>query len=328
MEKLQSKFKTLRPKTGGIFSGGIRNTDFTTEIHGAAGGASVRRILSDWLPLSQYSRILWVADTQREDGKWDTAVDHSGQHEKGKIDLSYKDQEARDDVDYDSGVPKVNGVISLDYGEIAYYNNPDPDKEKVRANLVNQAITFIDERLKADKPLQVRWAMFYLGKRKAKEGVPVLLKYLDYRYTTCGVLEESYPAVRALTQIGQPAADAAFDALVGKDQSDLRVRLLAAVVGAVDGPKPAKDRLEKARSLVPKTTPRKKRLQLAVKWLEDEKNKPHSAEPGNRRRQRPCRQRTAPALLEAGVGAGEVVVARVYRFRDPLRVYRNRRRAE
>ena len=117
---------------------------------------------------------------------------------------------------------------------------------KLRVNLVNQAITFIEERLKANKPLQVRWAMFYLGKRKAKAGVPVLLKYLDYRYTTCGILEESYPAVRALRQIGQPAADAAFDALVGKEQSDLRVRLLTAVVGAVEGEKTAHDRLEKA----------------------------------------------------------------------------------
>jgi hypothetical protein len=127
--------------------------------------------------------------------------------------------------------------------------------------------TIIDERLHADKPLQVRWAMLYLGKRKAKAGVPVLIKYLDYRYTTCGILEESYPAVRALTQIGKPAADAAFDELVGKEQSDLRVRLLTAVVRAVDGPKPARDRLEKALAGA-ECNAQKKRLQLALKLLE------------------------------------------------------------
>jgi hypothetical protein len=143
----------------------------------------------------------------------------------------------------------------------------------VRVNLISQAITFIDERLHADKPLQVRWAMLYLGKRKAKAGVPVLLKYLDYRYTTCGILEESYPAVRALTQIGNPAADAAQDELVGRDQSDLRVRLLTAVVGAVDGPASARKRLEKAQAGA-ECGAQKQRLKLALKWLEGEKEWP------------------------------------------------------
>src|SRR5665213_169729 len=230
VEKLQrTSFENLHPKMGGVFSGGIGGYDFTTKIYCSTGGASVRRVLTDWLPLSHYTRTLWIAETQRTDGKLETGVDHlGGQHGDGKVDLSpYEGQETRDDIDYESGAPKFNGVIPFDYGQIAYYNNPDRDKEKLHVNLVSQAITFIDERLKADKPLQVRWAMFYLGKRKAKEGVPVLLKYLDYHYTTCGILEESYPAVRALTQIGQPAADAAFDELVGKDQSNLRVRLLA-----------------------------------------------------------------------------------------------------
>jgi hypothetical protein len=267
----QTSLDNIRPKMQVAFSGGVRFTDQITEIHCSTRGALARRVLTDWLPLSQYSRILWISVTRRIDGKLDTDVDHLGQYGNGKIDLSpYKGQEATDDLDYESGAPKVNGVISFDYGEIAYRNNPDPDKEKVRVNLVNQAITFIDERLHADKSLQVRWAMFYLGKRKAKAGVPVLLKYLDYRYTTCGILEESYPAVRALTQIGKLAADAAFDELVGKDQSDLRVRLLTAVVRAVDGAKPARDRLEKALAGA-ECGAQKQRLQLALKWLKDEK---------------------------------------------------------
>jgi hypothetical protein len=272
VEKLQRMFLgDLRPKMGGAFSGFIRITDIITEIHCSTRGASARRVLTDWLPLSQYNRILWIAKTRLINGKLDTEVDHLGQHGDWKIDLSpYKGQESRDDVDYDSGAPLVNGVIPFDFGEIAYYNNPDPDKEKVRVNLISQATTFIDERLHADKPLQVRWAMLYLGKRKAKAGVPVLLKYLDYHYTTCGILEESYPAVRALTQIGKPASDAAFDELVGKDESDLRVRLLAAVVRAVDGPRPARDRLEKALAGA-ECDAQKKRLQLALKWLQDEK---------------------------------------------------------
>jgi hypothetical protein len=272
VEKLQSTFKNLRPRTEIEIGGFGRGDDDITKIHCSTPGASVRRVLTDWLPLSQYCRVLWIAQTRQMDGKWETDVDHLGKNGEGKIDVSQlKEDERRDDIDFESGAPKVNGVIPFDYGEIAYRNNPDPDKEKVRVNLVNQAVTFIDERLKADKPLQVRWAMFYLGKRKAKEGVPVLLKYLDYRYTTCGILEESYPAVRALTQIGKPAGDAAFDELVGKDQTDLRVRLLTAVVRAVDGPKPARDRLEKALAGADGGA-QKKRLELALKWLEEEKD--------------------------------------------------------
>ena len=144
---------------------------------------TVRRILTDCTPLSQYTRIIWVSETRREDGKLATDIQYLGRISA----ISPKEREA---IYSDDRVQKVNGAVPFDYGEIAYYNNPDPDKVKLRVNLVNQAITFIDERLKANKPLQVRWAMFYLGNRKAKAGVPVLLKYLDYRYTTCGILEE------------------------------------------------------------------------------------------------------------------------------------------
>ena len=204
------------------------------------------------------------------DGDLGYTVDYLGQTGNKKIVVGRRKLKRGGEVPDEGETLLVNGVIPFDYGEIAYRNNPDPDEDKVRVNLVNQAITFIDDRLKTNKPLQVRWAMFYLGKRKAKEGVPVLLKYLDYHYTTCGILEESYPAVRALRQIGQPAADAAFDALVGKEQSDLRVRLLTAVVGAVDGAKPAKDRLEKALAAA-QDDAQKKRLRLALKSLEGEK---------------------------------------------------------
>ncbi len=126
-------------------------------------------------------------------------------------------------------------MIPFAFGEIAYRNNPDPDKDKGSINLIHQAAAFIDERLDADRPLQVRWAMLYLGKRKAEEGIPTLLKHLDYRYTTCGLLEESYPAVRALTQIGKPAAEAAFLELLTQDESPLRSRLLKHVVNSVHG---------------------------------------------------------------------------------------------
>jgi hypothetical protein len=272
--KIVRKLPNINLHTGSVFGvgGGIVDmSDSKTKVHVSTSGSSVRRVLTDWLPLSHYNRILWTSVATRVDGgDLDYMVDYPGQIGDGKVYVRPRRLKTGGEVDAQSGIPLVNGIIPFDYGETAYYQIPDLDEEKARVILVNQAVTFIDERLHADKPLQVRWAMFYLGKRKAKEGVPVLLKHLDYRYTTCGILEESYPAVRALTQIGQPAADAAFDELVGKDQSDLRVRLLAAVVGAVEGPKPAQDRLEKALTSA-KDDAQKKRLQLAVKSLEDEK---------------------------------------------------------
>ena len=239
-------------------------SDFSTKIHCSTPGASARRVLTDWLPLSHYDRILWVANTQRVDGELDTNVVYFGKFP------SILDEKEMGNIDFGVVASKVNGVIPFDFGEIAYCNNPDPDKEKLRVNLVYQATTFIDGRLQADMPLQVRWAMLYLGKRKAADGIPVLLKHLDYQYTTCGVLEESYPAVRALTMIGKPAADAALDELVHKDGTDLRVRLLQAVIRAVNDYQPTHELLEKALAAA-KDDQQKKRLELALKLLEDEK---------------------------------------------------------
>jgi hypothetical protein len=161
-------------------------------------------------------------------------------------------------------------VTSFAYGEVAYCNNLDPDVAKADNALVDQAVTFIKERLEADKPHQVRWAMLFLGKREAEEGIPVLLKYIDYRYTTCGVLEESYPAVRALTQVGKPAADAALDELTARDQSELRGKLLYQVVRAVNGYFPTQEMLE-ARIAGAKDEAQKKRLQRALDLLREEK---------------------------------------------------------
>jgi hypothetical protein len=79
VEKLQqTSLENLHPKRGGTFSGGIWGNDISTEIHCSTRGASARRVLTDWLPLSHYSRILWIAETRRIDGKLDTDVNHNG----------------------------------------------------------------------------------------------------------------------------------------------------------------------------------------------------------------------------------------------------------
>jgi hypothetical protein len=107
-------------------------TDSSTEIHCSTAGASIRRILTDWIPLSQYERILWIADSRQIDGRLETDVQYLGPRGDGPVSLftSKNDQEKRDVIDYLSGVPKVNGVISFKYGEVAYFNNFDSDKEE------------------------------------------------------------------------------------------------------------------------------------------------------------------------------------------------------
>jgi len=256
--------------------------DFTTQMNIDTRGQKdrVRSLLTDYMPLSRYSRLLWCAETHPGRGGSVTDIHYSG-GETDEIEFStytYNEQRAtlydphpirRADVDCRTGTPMVDGVIPFTFGQIAYCNNPDPDKVKLRVNLDKLAAIFIDERLRADNPLQVRWAMLYLGKRKAESGIPVLLEHLDYRYTTCGVLEESYPAVRALTMIGKPAGDAALKELLDEDESDLRVRLLTAVVRAVNGYHPTHDMVEKALA-APKDDKQKKRLEQALKLLREE----------------------------------------------------------
>ena len=274
VDRLHEKcFEELETRTA--FLGGgwppARPPD-STPIVCSARQAAVRRILSDYLPLSQYGRILWLAESRSEDDKLRTTIQYlGGDSYDGPIRLctAPSDGLAQPAIDFRTGTPMVNGVIPFDYGEIAYRNNPDPDKEELTVNLNDEAIQFINERLDADRPLQVRWAMFYLGKRKAKEGIPVLLKHLDYQYTTCGVLEESYPAVQALTMIGEPAAAATFKELTDKGATDLRVRLLSRVLRNVKGVDAAYKDVKKALDGATDDK-QKRRLELALRFLNEE----------------------------------------------------------
>src|SRR5258708_15335356 len=99
-----------------------------TQINCSASELSVRRILSDFVPLSQYERILWVSETKRKDGELETRVQYLGPagREVWLPDVAREPLEA-EAVDYRTGVHKLNGVIPFDAGEIAFRNNPDPD---------------------------------------------------------------------------------------------------------------------------------------------------------------------------------------------------------
>jgi len=154
-------------------------------------------------------------------------------------------------------------------GETVYVQARDTFGPNPEDNSAEQAIRFIRTRMKANNPLQVRWAMLFLGKVKAAEGIPVLLEYLDYRYTTHGIVEESYAALKALRQIGKPAAEAARKELA-KEQSDLRTELLCRVVLSVEGKEKGLETLAAERHRLPDAKSLE-RLDKALQALRKEK---------------------------------------------------------
>ena len=76
--------------------------------------------------------------------------------------------------------------------------------------------------------------MLYLGKWRREEAIPLLLKHLDYKYTTCAIPEESYPALLALAEIGKPALRAAEEAIAG-EANPRRLELLCRLIDGMEG---------------------------------------------------------------------------------------------
>jgi hypothetical protein len=229
-------------------------TDFdNTKVRCVAKEQPVRRLFTDCIPLSRYERIIWLAGVElKKGGGYKVGVQYLGQMEHP--------------------IPhagRFRGKVDFEAGEVIYANTVRTSGAKPHEDPVHSAMRFIREQMKEREPRQVRWAMFYLGKVKAEEGVPLLLKYVDYRYTTCGMVEESYPAVRGLTEIGQPAVQAALNALA-REPNALRARLLTRVIlnvsGAKDGAKQVQEVAEQADADV------RQRLQTALQYwaAEDE----------------------------------------------------------
>jgi hypothetical protein len=209
-------------------------SDSTTRVTVAAKGLTTRSILTNFLPLSRYSRVLWGATTEvLKEGRTDALL-----------------------VDCQTGVPKPGwtrtlaagtqvvyvslwrsvksedtpstSLVPFSEGEDALYRNAK-SPEAVAA-----AIDYINAQMKTESPFQVRWAMFYLGKQGVPEAVPLLLEHLAYKYTTCGVLEESYPAALALSMMGKQGSEAALKAM-NAETDGLRLKLLCRVVLLVEG---------------------------------------------------------------------------------------------
>ena len=124
-----------------------------------------------------------------------------------------------------------------------------------------EAIGFIDSELRKPAPLQVRWAMFWLGQWRIKEGIPLLLKYIDYRYSTSWLVEESYPAVRALQMMGEAAIPQLIESIASEQQQTRLNLLLHALVLTRMGPHGTPD-LVKLKADVPNAE--KQKLLLTI----------------------------------------------------------------
>lgn len=180
-----------------------------TTVRISAENTAIRRILSDSIPLSRYARVLWYCRSRQSGGKV-------------IVRMVFREQ-----VALKARAPAE--ALSFSDGEKAFRRLP-----KSQAG-IKAAADYITAQLASKTPHQVRWAMLYLGKHKVSQQMPLLIKHLDYKYTTCAILEESHPAVRALALMGKAASGAALKEIT-KESKDLRLKLLCHLVLLVEGP--------------------------------------------------------------------------------------------
>jgi hypothetical protein len=227
---------------------GIRGLDGITKVKLEAKDLPVRRLLTDYVPLSDYHRLIWSARSYPKDGTYQTYVEFRGPWSPERALSVFKPDALAGDF---AG------------GQESYQRSGVADQRERWT--VDQAIDFIRSRLKKKQPHQVRWAMFYLGRDKAEKGIPVLLEHIDYCYTAGALVEESYPAVKALRQLGTPSTLPVLARLRGEDDPQ-RLRLLCHVLASVEGQKPAAKLIQRQLDSEQDAAV-KKRLEAAAKQL-------------------------------------------------------------
>ena len=192
----------------------LRDFDPFTNLRIMATNRPVRSILDDYLPLSDYGRLLWKTSAKKVDGSWTVRVLFPGR-------VVYTKTQFDKEKEY-----------HFSEGEEAYQLNPNSNK------LTAEAMRFVTASFQSGKTLNVRWSMYYLGKQKVESAIPLLLSHLDYRYTTVPVLAEAYPAVHALLAMGK-LSTAPVQKQLTTETDPLRLQLLCAVLlgvhGAYDG---------------------------------------------------------------------------------------------
>ena len=192
--------------------------DTKSTVNVNAHNDSARSLLSNYLTLSQYSRMLWISSVKQRSSGLETWVVHSGQ---SNIDVA----ELRRDVTFGKD---RDLTIPFSAGEVAYLTNPNDQESE------NKALDFVKQLDTKDSVLQVRWAMLFLGKIKSVKAIPVLLDHINYEYYPSPLLTEQYPAVQALIDIGEPSAEASLR-LLPQQKDQKKLILLIEVVKGIYG---------------------------------------------------------------------------------------------
>jgi hypothetical protein len=192
----------------GLLGSDIPEVDYCTPVAVEVSKTSVRDAITCCLPFSQRDRILWACGTRSD--------------KPGFVHLAFGWRA------YKAMIEPSGALVPFEQGELACRDNPDS------AEAIAAAAIYITEHMRDAVPLQVRWAMLYLGKHRAAAQMPLLFKHLDYRYTTCGVVEEQYPAVRALTMFGDRAIEEAVKQLKS-EQNGVRLELLQQLIACIAG---------------------------------------------------------------------------------------------
>ena len=127
-----------------------------TSIHVDARDDTVRDVLTNWLPLSDYRVVPWNAEKrQGKDGRDYIGVSHCGR----------------------PPLPHVEELLPFSFGWSAYVSNPTTPEEQ------DKAMKFIREKLQKHDPLHIRWAMLFF--RTVPGGTVHWVAARQYRFPIC-----------------------------------------------------------------------------------------------------------------------------------------------
>lgn len=261
IESLANKLRCELRLNQGFLSDpyGGRNEKFRMRI--VAKNKTVRSILSSYFSLSDESRILSWTQLDLSPLIPSIGVMYSNPRARDPEFNGYlqprKALEARVNGGGEYVGPNADSDLSFEEGEVAYFFNPKNSKH------IGDATNYIKVHLNDGESSQVRWSMLWLGKNKVTGSIPMLIRHLEYRYTTVPVRESAYPVVKALITMGGTGADAALKDLPTEVRPH-RMELLSWVVLSVYGLEAGQKKLEAAAKKFPD-----KKLRLLFKQAYD-----------------------------------------------------------
>ncbi|MFH0937703.1 MAG: hypothetical protein V1899_00225 [Planctomycetota bacterium] len=176
--------------------------DPITTLQIDAAKTNLRGILSNWLPMSQYERVLWDAFITL-DGTLAT-------------------------ISFNRRKQRVENVDELTIGRQAFVELVDK-----RSQMIHKAIDYISMTDTTLPKNQTRWAMLLLGEYRAVEGIQILIKKLEYQYANVPNIREAFPAVAALIEIGEPSIKPLLTAITYEQKSERFVRLALIIISSV-----------------------------------------------------------------------------------------------